>query len=438
MSSGRPSGGGAPGGGPTGVGNGGGQGREAGARPSRRVVIIGGGITGTLSAVRLAREGWEVVLLEGAHVGAGSSSRTAAGIRQQFSTPETVLGMRYAVDVYRRFPEEVGGMISPIVENGYLFLFDDAAGEAAARARVQVQRSVGLDEVELLGADALAARFPFVDPGAVRGGTFCPSDGFLRPEVVYGEAAASARARGVDLRQRAPVDAARAAGGRLLAVRAGGEWVEGDAFIDATNAWSPRLARVLGATALPVAPQKRYLWFLLSGGAMPTHELIRMPMVVTPGGAYCHPENGEVLMTGWAHAAPDEPDFGYADQDRIEPDFDHRAGADGRGAQTWAALAGFMPVVGEFAGLHATTCGYYGVTPDHNPFLGYDPQLSNLVRAVGFSGHGAMFGPFTAHVLAHLLDAGRDLDRVPVLGHAAELAPFQIGRAFHAAEHLVI
>ena len=142
---------------------------------SRRVVIIGGGITGTLAAVRLRRAGWEVVLLEARYIGAGSSSRSAAGIRQQFSTLETVLGMRYSVEVYRHFPDEVGGMVVPIVENGYLFLLGDEAARQAAARRVQMQRGAGLAEVELLDADDTARRFPFVGRDRVVGATFCPS-----------------------------------------------------------------------------------------------------------------------------------------------------------------------------------------------------------------------------------------------------------------------
>ena len=53
---------------------------------------------------------------------------------------------------------------------------------------------------------------------------------------------------------------------------------------------------------------------------------------------------------------------------------------------------------GEFGGVQATTAGFYAVTPDHNPFLDVDPAVPNLIRLVGFSGHGAMFGPFTAAV----------------------------------------
>lgn len=405
---------------------------------TRRAIVIGAGITGILSAVRLRRAGWEVTVLEARHVGAGSSSRTAAGIRQQFSTPETVLGMRYSVDVYRRFPEEVGGLVVPIVENGYLFLLEGHDAVEAARARVAVQRGVGLHEVELLSADETALRFPFVDASAIAGATFCPSDGFLRPEVVYGEAAVSARSRGVTILQGHPVVAARSASGRLQAVQAGSTWVEGDVFLDCTNAWSPRLARILGATELPISPIKRYLWFLDRGDGMTAQELLNMPMVVTPGGAYCHPENAETLMTGWAHDGRAEPDFTDEDQDRIERAFSHTAGVDSRAVEAWVALASYLPPVGDLAGLHATTCGFYGVTPDHNPFLGFDPALSNLVRMVGYSGHGAMFGPFSARVAEALCEAGQDLSSVEVLGQSASLLPFRIGREFHGHEALVI
>ncbi|MEC7947484.1 MAG: FAD-binding oxidoreductase, partial [Myxococcota bacterium] len=326
----------------------------------------------------------------------------------------------------------------PIVENGYLFLFDEDAAVAAAAERVEMQHGVGLADVELLDGPETERRFPFVDAGAVRGATWCPSDGFLRPEVVYGEAAASARTRGVRILQNAPVTEARHAGGRLTAVKAGGTWLEADLFVDATNAWSARLAPILGATMLPVLPIKRHLWFLVRGDAMTAAELSRLPMVISPKGAYCHPENADTLMCGWALPVEAEPDFSDADQDRILEAFDHRGGPDSFAFETWLALAEVMPSIGEFAGIQATTCGFYGVTPDHNPFLGFDTRVPNLLRLVGFSGHGAMFGPFTARVAEVLADAGAAVPSVTVLGRSAGMAPFALDRGFHGHEAMVI
>jgi sarcosine oxidase subunit beta len=406
---------------------------------SRHAVVIGAGITGALSAWRLARAGWRVTVLEARHVGAGSSSRTAAGIRQQFSTPETVVGMRFSVDFYRRFGEEVGGGRSPIVQNGYLFLYATEEDWDAAQRRVRVQRRAGLEEVEALTGEELFARFPWVERHAVLGGTWCPTDGFLRPETVYNEALAAVRRLGGEVLQHAPVTGAIHGGdGSLRAVLTPAGPVEGDVFLDCTNAWSPRLARLLGGTELPVSPRKRYLWMCARGEAMPAEALAAMPLTIAPSGAYCRPENGDAMLMGWAHDAPEEPAFSHEDQDLVEERFWHRSGTESAGYEAWASLAEVIPVLGEFAGLTATTSGFYGVTPDHNPFLGYDPQVSNLLRLVGFSGHGAMFGPFTALIAEALAEGGASVRSVRALGVDCTLDPFRLDRAFVHGEHMVI
>ena len=384
------------------------------------------------------RAGWNVTVVEAAHVGAGSSSRTAAGIRQQFSTPETVLGMRYAVDFYRRFRDEVGGAEAPIVQNGYLFLYGMQEDWDAARARVRMQHACGLTEVEALEPSALAARFDWVDPLTILGGTFCPTDGFLHPQTVYNEALAAAVRLGATVVQHAPVTGVERVAGRITAVVTPKGTFGADLVVDATNAWSPRLAEVLGATPLPITARKRYLWFCERAGSLSGAALAAMPLTIAPSGAYCRPENESSLLMGWAHDTPDEPGFTYEDQDRVEEPFFHRSGTDSYGYATWAALAEVLPPIGEFAGLTATTAGYYGVTPDHNPFLGFDPEVPNLLRLVGFSGHGAMFGPFTALVAEALAEAGRDIASVNVFDQAAPLDAFRIGRRYGHGEKLVI
>jgi glycine/D-amino acid oxidase-like deaminating enzyme len=228
------------------------------------------------------------------------------------------------------------------------------------------------------------------------------------------------------------------AGGRLVAVDTPRGRFEGDLFLDCTNAWSRRTARVLGAEVLPVDPLKRYLWFLPRDGGMSAETLSAMPLVVSPSGVYCRPENADTLMVGRAHPTAPEPDFTYEDQDRIEPAFAHNTGFDSEAYAAWGALAEVLPPIGAFGGIASTTCGYYGSTPDHNPFLGYDRQVPNLVRLVGFSGHGAMFGPFTALVARALCEAGRDVAYVLVDGEPVPIDAFRVGRPFEHKEQMVL
>lgn len=403
----------------------------------RRAVLIGGGITGVLTARELLLAGWDVTLLEGEHVGAGSSSRTAAGIRQQFSTPGTVRGMRYAVDFYRRFTEETEEKVCPIVQNGYLFLHTEQTW-ADALDRVAMQHDAGLTEVEPLHGDALYERFPYVGRDTIVGGTWCPTDGFLLPHLVYNEAARRIRELGGSVVQHAPVVGAELSGDRITAVRTPKGLFEADLFVDCTNAWTRRLGRVLGAEELDVDPLKRYLWFIARGGEMTAETLGSMPLVICPTGVYCRPENRETLLMGKKHDTPAEVDFEYADQDRIDAAFSHKGGVEAVPFELWMELAEQLPPVGEFAGIQATTSGYYADTPDHNPFLGYDRQRPNLIRLVGFSGHGAMLGPFTALIGRTLAEAGHDVPFAKVDGVDVDLCCFALGRDYEHHEAMVI
>ena len=402
---------------------------------SRHAVIIGAGITGLLTAIELINRGWKVTVAEAKHIGSGSSSRTAAGIRQQFSTPETVLGMRYSVNFYKNFMETVGGHTDPIVQNGYLFLLNQNIDDAISR--VEMQRTAGLEDVHFLKPDDVKHLFPYVDSESIQGATWCSSDGFLRPGVIYGEAANAAQRLGVNIIQNAPINKVRIKNDLIHEVRAGSTWLSADLFIDCTNAWSPRLAALLGAQVLPIEPLKRYLWFVDRGEGFDEDTFAKVPMIITPKGAYCRPENRGSLLMGWAHTADSEPSFDHDDQDMIETPYSH-TGFDSLAFEAWEAIAESIPPFGEFDGIAATTSGYYGTTPDHNPFLGYDPNRKNLLHLVGFSGHGAMFGPFTALAAGCLAEAGTDLEHISVLGEAVSMAAFALNREYHATEHMVI
>jgi sarcosine oxidase subunit beta len=47
--------------------------------------------------------------------------------------------------------------------------------------------------------------------------------------------------------------------------------------------------------------------------------------------------------------------------------------------------------------------GFYEVTPDDNPVLGFVDQVEGLAVAAGFSGHGFMQGPAIGACMAELI-----------------------------------
>jgi sarcosine oxidase subunit beta len=399
----------------------------AGRTHKETVVLIGGGSTAALSAVRLAERGFRVIVLEKARRGNGSSSRSAAGIRAQFGVEETVIGMRYSQWWYTHFHEHLQTPAQqhplPVIrQNGYLFLYEnpehpDLAGSAelrqdlaAAWQRAQeqaaMQRRLGVP-VEVLTPAEIRARWPHLDPDRLIGATWCQEDGFLVPDMIYLEGFRRAQELGVEIREQTEVLGAVTDRGRIFRLETSSGPVEGNWFVNCTNAWAPRVSQRIGGMALPITPTKRYLYFW-----KPTQPIMeperwrRLPMTIygmgRQRGAHSRPE-GELLLLAWARETPPEPAFTDADQDAIRPGFSHLEGIDNFGYAVLEQAAAFAPRLADAGGLVATTSGFYGMTPDANPLIGFDAHQHNLVHAAGFSGHGLMHAPITAVLITALI-----------------------------------
>ena len=80
-----------------------------------------------------------------------------------------------------------------------------------------------------------------------------------------------------------------------------------------------------------------------------------------------------------------------------------------RTTSTWQFLenisntaAKLLPPIGELR-IIRQWAGLYNITQDHQPILGATDEIKGLYLAVGFSGHGFMFGPMTGLLLAETI-----------------------------------
>ena len=427
---------------------------------TEHVIIIGGGATSALIAVRLAERGFRVTVLEKAQLGNGSSSRSAAGIRAQFSTEETVLGMQYSEWWYSHFHDLLHSPTDtrqqPVMrQNGYLFLYEAPGAIPAwqprkqhevaqiwhhAQAAASMQQRLGLP-VEVLTPQTVQDRWPYLSSDRLTGATWCPTDGFLMPHMIYNEGFRRAKELGVQVQQQTEVLGAILRADRISALVTNRGTVEADWFVNATNAWAARLSPRIGGMTLSVSPLKRYLYFLKpSQPVMDQTAWYQLPMIIygvgSHRGAHSRPEH-DLLLLAWGHETEPEIDFSDADQDRIDPPFRHDNGIDNYGYAILEQVEQFSPLLANSGGLVATTCGFYGTTPDANPLIGRDAYQQNLVHAVGFSGHGLMHAPITALLVEAVLSG--DVDdghvRIPApFDHASiDLHTFDPGRVFESS-----
>lgn len=408
-----------------------------GASRKPRVAVIGAGVTGALTALTLAEDGYDVFVFEKRVKGNGASSRSAAAIRQQFSTSTTVRGMRYATQYYASFGARYGASEQLHFQRGYLFLYRTRQEFTRATANAAMQRSCGLNEVEVLAPDDVRRRFPYVGSDGICGATWCPTDGFLTPDLIYETAFAVLNRLGGKLHQHTEVIGAVKSGSRITALRTTTGDFPAELVINATGIWTPRtVSEVLQSGALDIDPKKVFLHFLR------VHDKVdvRMwPFIATEVGAYCRPDNGpnpDALMIGWLSEQPSVYIFSDEFQDEIPQGFG--TDADGAGGRVWRELASWLPPLANMRGIRAVTSGMYDMTPDHNPFIDYDQEVPNLIHAVGFSGHGVMHAPFTAAIVRHLVHTGHSSPSMTLDGVKINLSCFAIGRRYEQGEGMVL
>lgn len=366
------------------------------------VVIVGGGVIGSAVAWWLTELGFQgrgLVVERDPTYEFSSTARSSSGIRQQFSTPVNVLISQFGIGFIRSFPERVEqGVDLAFREHGYL-VCATPAGEATARALVELQRALGAGTV-WLEPDDIRQRFPYVNTADLAGASWGARDeGWFDATGLHQGLARAARQRGVEWRQGEVVDIERA-GGRLQAVRlADGQRIACGAVVDAAGPRARAVARMAGLD-LPVEPRKRHSFVFSCPDPVPPP----MPLVTDRSGIYARPE-GAWFLTGLAS----DPD---PEADPDDFDTDHALWEE----RIWPALAHRVPQF-ERARVERFYTGHYAFnTLDQNAVIGRAPGLEGFHFANGFSGHGLQQAPAVGRGIAELICHGRyrSLDLSPL------------------------
>src|SRR5438552_16965129 len=117
------------------------------------IVIVGGGVMGVSIAHALARRrAGRIVVLEKAFLGAGSSGKSGAIIRQHYSNRLTASMAQKSLRVFEHFEDAVGG--PPVFTHPGMLIVVNERDRPGLEANVTMQRELGID-VQIVSRRAL-------------------------------------------------------------------------------------------------------------------------------------------------------------------------------------------------------------------------------------------------------------------------------------------
>src|SRR5215467_7466739 len=162
------------------------------------ILIVGGGIMGTSIAFALAqRKVGRVVVLEKSYLGAGSSGKSGAIIRQHYSNRLTASMAQRSLRDFEHFDDAVGG--PPVFTHTGMVIVVNERDRAGLEANLAMQRELGID-VRMVSAQQLAdidrnARLAEDELAA-----FEAEPGYVEAVQVVASFAEAARREGADIR----------------------------------------------------------------------------------------------------------------------------------------------------------------------------------------------------------------------------------------------
>lgn len=324
-------------------------------------MIVGGGAMGASVAWHLAQLGIDdVVLLERDSLAAGSTSRSAGGIRAQFSDE---LNIRIALRSLDEF-DRMDGI--DFHQHGYLFLLDNEADLALFREALALQHGFGVPSRELSVEEALAI-VPQLEPDGLLAATYCELDGYATPEAVV-----QWYARALDVRQGWEVTGIRVEDARVVGVETSKGPIACRTVVCCAGAWSREVAALAGVD-LPVEGEKRWMWFTPEDGGLPQ----QLPLTIDFSTSFYFHREGQGLV------------FGGKEQ-TVEEVAEHAARR--------------LPLLVELP-VQSSWWGYYELSPDWNALVGEAEEPHGFFYATGFSGHGFQQAPAVGEYVAELIAA---------------------------------
>ncbi len=382
-----------------------------------KVLIVGGGVMGASIAwhlaTRLDPHEEPVMLLEKTRLGAGSSGKSGAILRQQYSERRLAAMARDSLRVYANF-ERLTGRFIGFQRTGVLTLAgaDDEQQQEMLVRNARMQRELGI-HVDLLRGREIERVAPGIAVEERTLAAYEPEGGGVDPVRTVEAFAALARERGATVRQGVQVLSIRTRDGAICGVETNTHAIACEILILAAGPWSRRLLEPLGVQ-LPlrvVRPEQNFLATPDAAEAASLEDPLvdprlrlrprEMPAALHPvlldleHNAYsrCITLEGRTRIGRLDYHEDEEVEDPDRVSDEVSEDF-----------RIWSRkqLEARVPVYRSQPSA-GTLAGLYTITPDAQALIGPWQSIPGLYLVTGFSGHGFKLAPSVGEGVAEMV-----------------------------------
>jgi sarcosine oxidase subunit beta len=348
------------------------------------VIAIGGGLHGLSAALRLARAGRRVLILERSWVGRHASGASAAGVRT-LNRDRGELDLSLESMAMWHDIEALVGDTCGFHANGQICVAESPASLAKLNAKVDALRSAGYTHEEMIGPDELKRLLPALSGHCV-GASIARRDGAADPHRTLRAFRRAAEAAGVTIQEQCGVTAIERQGADWCVIAGERRWTAA-AVINAAGAWSARIAAMVG-DHIPLDTKSSMM--------MVTERLAPFikPVVSIMGRSlsFKQSDQGTLVIGGGLQGTPNLDRGASTARMRVLSKGAHAA------VDLFPDVRDIR-IVRVWAGLEAKT-------QDMLPIVGPSPNAPGVFHAFGFSGHGFQLVPVVGAALADLIVEG--------------------------------
>jgi heterotetrameric sarcosine oxidase gamma subunit len=344
-----------------------------------RVVIIGGGVTGTSVAYHLTKLGLtDVVLLEQGQLSSGTTWHAAGLVGQLRASESATRLVQYSTQLYAELEDETelsagykqcGGVTVARTEDRMVQLRRTAANAAAFDM-----------ECELLSPEQALEHYPVMRVDDLVGAIWLPADGKANPTDLTFALAKGARMRGTRVVEKTRVTDVLTRDGRVSGLRTDKGDIEAEIVVNCAGQWAKQVGAMAGVNVPLHSAEHFYVVTEDIDGVHPDLPILRDP----DGYTYFKEEVGGLVIGGFEPEAkpwvsPDAIPYPFEFQ-LLEEDWDHFEILMNNALLRIPAL--------EVTGIKKFYNGPESFTPDNQFILGEAPELENYFVGAGFNSVG--------------------------------------------------